>query len=338
MSDFNAITADWLLFKVTNDGCALRTKDKYAQVLLRLDQYLGERSLCHLSASTGDLEDFCGAYLYGLTLSARSRRVAVSCLRGFFMWLYKRGLRTDNPAIHLRPPKAGRRLPICMQLKDAEKLIHQPDTETFHGVRDLAMLLLMIGCGIRVSGLVGLNQRDLIFSEDAGGEELFIRIKAKGDNDQFIPAPDDTRLAIRAYLGHPGLYGIDRSLENGDKVLFISTAWRGIPLHEYSGELRRISARAVQDMVMRYGLRAGISQEATHPHALRHLFATELVEEDTNMLIVQNLMGHVRPDTTAIYNHTAMRKLRRVVNESGPLAKMKTPLSGLAAALKRQVG
>lgn len=337
--DFEQVAIDWVRFKRVSEGCSVYTETKYSQVLTRLSLLLKERRRDHLSATAEDLEEFCGAYLFKMRLSAKSRRVAVSCLRGFFEWMQKRGIRLDNPAADLRPPKAGRKLPRFMQLSDAEKLVHCPDTSTFLGVRDLAMLLVMMGTGVRVSGLCGLNESDLIwFADEKRREDLILRVRKKGGDEQYLPVPDDARLALRAYLGHPDLAVIDRVLENGDKVLFVSVAWRGVPLHEYNGEARRIAARSVQDMVMRYGLQAGISADVSHPHALRHLFATELVEDDVNMLTVQTAMGHARPDTTAIYTHTAMRKLGKEVKRAGPLAKIKTPLSGLAAALRKPAG
>src|SRR3546814_12410533 len=98
-----------------------------------------------------------------------------------------------------------------MPLRDAEKILAEPDLDTLKGVRDLAILAVLVGCGPRVAGVVGINERDLIFTHnDAGIEELTIILREKGQHQRPVPAPDETRLELRAYLGHPALEHIDR--------------------------------------------------------------------------------------------------------------------------------
>lgn len=324
--------------KYKADGCSWHTYTNYRGYLRRLDAFLKEhRGKTLLTAQQEDLQEFMGPFLFEQKLSGRSRRLVLSAVKGFYDYAKRSALRLDNPAEDLKYPRAGLRLPRFMQLQDAQKLIHQPDTSTFIGVRDLAMLLVMLGCGLRVGELVSLRDSNLLFGlDDKGNEMLFLRFIGKGNKERIVYAPDDTRLAIRAYLGHEKLREIDRGMKDGDRILFVSVGSRSVPVWDYVGEARRINPRSVWNLVMRYGRQAGLPRDVLHPHALRHTFATELVEEDTNILDVQAIMGHARSDTTAIYTHTATRKMVKAIRSAGPLAKIKTPFSELATALQRK--
>lgn len=322
-------------FKLKNEGCSINTHSTYRMFLVKLLAFLSEVKTDLPSVNQRMLEEFVGPWLFKNKLSAKSRRLAVCALKGFFGYLQKKGHRKDNPALELKYPKAGLRLPKFMQLNDVQKLVHQPDTSTFVGLRDLAMMMVFLGCGLRVSELCNLNESNLIFGlDDSGDETLLIRLVGKGNKERIVYAPDDARLALRAYMGHPKMDEIDRHLDNGDQVLFASIGSRQVPMHEYRGEERRIHPRSVHEIIMRYGLQAGLPKDVLHPHALRHTFATEMVEEDTNMLNLQAILGHASADTTAIYTHTAVRKMIKDVRKGNPLAKIRTPFTELADALK----
>lgn len=146
-------------------------------------------------------------------------------------------------------------------------------------------------------------------------------------------------MLLRVYLGHEELADIDRAI-NGrggrdDRVLFVSVRSTRLAAHEHVGEGRRLTRKAIQDVISRYGNRLGIPKGELHPHALRHLFGTELLEDDTNMLSIQELMGHADPKSTSIYTQLAMRKKMAAVDKAAPLAKMKTPVSELLKRLPR---
>ncbi|MBA1333255.1 recombinase XerD, partial [Candidatus Endoriftia persephone str. Guaymas] len=168
-----------------------------------------------------------------------------------------------------------------------------------------------------------------------GMERLIIRVMEKGDHQRFVPAPHETRLLIRAYLGHEELARIDRMLPDGDQVLFVSTKDMKTPPHEYYGEARRISTRSVGEMVVKYGDQAGIPRDQCHPHALRHLYGTELTEDDVQLLKIQALMGHKDPKTTKDYVHVALRTLAKAVDQANPLSKMELPVTKLARHLSK---
>ncbi len=329
MSDADLIER-YATWKRYNDGAAPSTVAHYVAHVRRLAAHLSKP----LSRATPDeLEAWSGPELHRQGLKPNGRRNAIAALRDFYAYLLRHGVVQTSPAAGLSYPKSGRSLPVAMPLQHAEALMWAPDLDTFKGVRDSAMLSVLLGCGLRVSGLVALDEQDLWFTEDKKGEHLILRIREKGDHERMVPAPSVTRLAVRAYLGHRELDTIDRRTPEGNKVLFVSLGNRMVPQHEYHGESRRLSVWAVQEMIRRYADQAKIPEQFAHPHALRHLFGQELAEADVDSIIRQKLLGHADPKSTEIYSHIAFRKLRRDLEKSSPFQRIKTPLSDLVEQL-----
>lgn len=327
----------FLTFKEHSQGVSPGTVVKYRGYLNRLIRFLSDSDQTVLDVERSVLEHFCGLYMHQQGLSPRARRPLVSSVRGFFAWLKREGLRTDDPGTIIEYPRVGRRLPAGMSLKSAETLLLQPDLETFTGIRDAAMIAVLIGCGVRVSGLVSLNEGDLLFMAEGGLERLVIRVREKGGHERLIPAPQETLLYIRAYLGRSELDPMDRSLDDGDKVLFVSTRNRNVSADKYHGEARRIATRTVNDMLVKYGEAAGVPREQLHPHAIRHLYGTEMAEEGVDVLLIQALMGHQDPKTSQTYVHLATRSLAKTVDRANPLRKMNTPVTVLARSPSRKI-
>lgn len=322
---------DW---KQYSQGRSVTTIGKYRGYLNRLNTFLLESNQTLLDVTRESLENFCGIYMHKQGLSPRARRPLVASIRGFYAWLQREGLIAENPARALEAPKAGRRLPRGMTLQDAEKLLLQPDLDTFIGLRDTAIIMTLVGCGLRISGLLRLNESDLLFYDDAGYERLLLRVNEKGGRERLVPAPDEVRIMMRAYLGHEDLTGTDRCLEDGDQVLFISTRNRALPADKYHGEARRLSSRSVNEMIEKYGAEAGIPRDRLFPHAMRHLYGTELAEEGIDVLQIQALLGHQNPTTSEIYVHLATRTLARTVDKANPLNKMRTPVTDISHHLR----
>jgi len=186
---------------------------------------------------------------------------------------------------------------------------------------------------LRVSELVGLNDGDLEFREHGGRERLILRVRGKGNRERLVPAPQEVWAMLRAYLGHPDLGGIDRALPTGNQVLFVSLRNRMIREDLYRGEARRLCRSSIYRMLRKYGDVAGVPVEQCHPHALRHLYATELAESGTDLLDIQANLGHRSVETTKVYIHMAMNKRMEAADRHGPLRKIQTPVSELLKQL-----
>jgi len=322
----------FLEFKRHNRGRSQRTIELYRLALSRFETFLAGRD--PLAVSFDDLMLFAGLWLHKQGVNPVNRRTHVSALREFYRWLSDTHRLPTNLALSVPYPTIGRTLPRVMTLASAEKLMWAPDFNTFEGVRDGAMLALLVGCGLRVSGLVALNAGDVLEDVIDGKPRLKLRVTEKRSRVRYVPVPLDAELMLRVYLGHPNLASIDRALPSGDQVLFVSLRNPRCPPHEYRGERRRLSRIAVGTMVMKYGKREGIPEAQLHPHAMRHLYGTELAEDSVDLELRQKLMGHADPKSTEIYSHLAMRHLTREADRANPLAKIRTPVSDILKRLK----
>ncbi len=344
-ADFTGLVSAWLDWLQYNAGRSGRTADAYGRHLRRLAEWVeNPPSDARLQPSVTDVRDltaedldlYCGLYAHSLGISPRSRRALVAGIRGFYTWLDRQGHRSGNLAKLLEYPKGGKPLPRAITLANAERMLMQPDIETFLGIRDAAMISVLIGCGVRISGLVSMNVSSLIWGRDEDGiERLSLCVTEKGKKDRIIPVPGESALLIRAYLGHVDLEAIDRWLPDRDQVLWVTTKNNLVPPQDYHGERRRISVRTVHQQLDRYGKRAGVPEGQRNPHAFRHLYGTELAEDDVDTIMRSALMGHADPKDNEIYVRMAQRKLTRAIDKANPLAKMKAPLLDNLRSIQR---
>lgn len=334
MSDFEQ-AEQWLDWKHHNQGLAASTINKYRGHLRKLADYLQvEHSTDLLGATADHLLFFTGLFMHEKGLSPRSRRGVVAAVIGFYNWAHDRQLIKSPPQKELEYPKAGRPLPAVAQLKTLETIMMRCDLSTLVGIRDCAIFSLLAGCGLRVSEVCGLNESSLIWETLDDKRRLIVKVVGKGKKERMLPAPKDTWLLINAYKGHPDLRSVDRYLEKGDQVLFVSVQNRMVSPDKYHGEARRITSKSILNRIKKYGLDAGLPEKELHPHAFRHLFGTELAEDGRSTLEIQELMGHSDPKTAEIYTHLAMRRLAQIVDAANPLAKVRTPVSELGHILE----
>ncbi|MCU0988007.1 MAG: tyrosine-type recombinase/integrase [Xanthomonadales bacterium] len=327
---------DFLDYMRHNRGRSPRLAEVYRLALSRLEKFMTGLGRNPLTATPDDLIAFTGPHLFSLgQINPLSRRTHISAVRGFFLWAKASKLVAENPALGVPQPKVGVKIPRTMRLADIEKLMWAPDFSTLRGVRDAAMFAVLAGCGLRASGLINLNESNVVKDTVDGLPRLFLKVMEKGSRERVIPIPEQAALLLQLYMEHPELHAIDRLLPNGDKVLFTSFSRPNTPAHEYHGEKRRIHRKTITNWMKHYGIPAGIDPSLLHPHALRHAYGTELAEDDIPTVTAQRLMGHADPKSTSIYQQLALRKLTKVVDRSNPLAKIKTPVSALLAQIKK---
>ncbi|HQS59931.1 MAG: hypothetical protein B7Y56_03245 [Gallionellales bacterium 35-53-114] len=329
----DSLIESFLEFKEVNAGRSVRTVQVYRLALNRLAVFMGDRGL--LEASQDDLLAYTGPYLHKMGLAPGSRFTHIVAVKEFYKWAASTRKISTSPAASVPYPARGQSLQRVMTLKNAEKLLWAADFQTFEGVRDGAMLALLIGCGLRVTGLVDLNTSNIIEDELDGKVRLLLKVKEKGNKERKLSIPPEADLLLRMYMASEELKHIDRTLPDGDQVLFVTVRNRNVPAHDYHGEKRRFNRRSVLMMVKKHGENAGIPEDQLHPHALRHLFGTELAEEEVDILVRQRLMGHADPKSTAIYTSMAMRKLTRESDRGNPLTKMRTPVTDILKRLNK---
>lgn len=337
-TDDQAVDA-WLEYMSAARGRSDRTIEAYRLALARLKEFLAQDGVSVIDANPAELEIFCGLWLHKKGVVARSRKPYISAVKGFYAWMRAKGIIRSDAGKELQHPVTGRPLPRTISLANAERLMCAPDLSTFIGIRDAAILSLLIGCGLRVSGITGLNDNHLKTMELDGQLRMVLRVTEKGKKERIMPVPREAEMLLRVYLGHEELQSIDRETVDSrgqpDKVLFVSVRSTKLDPFDHRGENRRLTRKAIHDLVQRHGKKLQIPMDELHPHALRHLFGTELTEEDVPTVAVADLMGHMDTKSTAVYVHLAMRRKAGLIDKHGPLGRMKTPVGDLLKRLPR---
>lgn len=238
----------------------------------------------------------------GYAPASISRKVAA--VRALFRFLKRRGYVPTDPARALRSPKGTSRLPRVPKAAEAEVVIDGAEPQDLEDpraraliLRDRAVLELLYGAGLRVSELCGLRSPDVDLRRRA------VTVLGKGSKERQIP------------LGGPAAEAVTRYERDARPVLLTAQTPADALFLNQRG--RRLTSRDARRVVARYPLPDG---RVLHPHALRHAFATHLLEGGADLRVVQELLGHADVGTTQIYTHLTKERLRRVYDETHPRA------------------
>jgi integrase/recombinase XerC len=258
-----------------------------------------------LSVTTADVRHYL-ASLMGAGLSRATVARKLSAVRSLFTHFTARRLRADNPTVGLRAPKQAERLPHYLEEDEVAELLAAPPAETPLGLRDRAILETLYASGMRVAELVSLNVSD-IARADATGGLLAFPVTGKRKRERMIVLGEDAVAAVQAYVngGRPALRRTAAGPDDG--ALFLN--------REGTRLTTRSVARLLHKYVMLTCARRGIS-----PHALRHSFATHLLDHGADLRTVQQLLGHVSLGTTQVYTHLSARRLRDTYQQAHPRA------------------
>ena len=237
-------------------------------------------------------------YLAYVGTSGLSRRTAArraSALRRYFGWLHRCGAIATDPSKGLSAPKGEGRLPTVLRRADLERLLEPPSgDDDVTAVRDQAVVELLYGSGLRVGELCGLGPE----SVDLARRQLVVW--GKGSKQRQVPMGEPSVDAVQAWLtyGRPVMATADSPAD----ALFLNR--RG----------KRLTPRDVRRILDRR------AASPTHPHALRHTYATHLLDGGADLRAVQELLGHGDLATTQLYTHVSKERLRAVHQSSHPRA------------------
>jgi integrase/recombinase XerC len=229
-------------------------------------------------------------------IGGRSLSRALSALRGFYRYLLREGVVTQNPVLGVKAPKSPRRLPATLDVDQVGRLLEM-DTDGVLACRDWAMMELLYSSGLRLSELTRLDLRDLDLADGT------VRVTGKGDRTRVVPVGSKARAALRRWLEVRA-----RHTAAEERAVFVTR--RG----------RRLGQRAVQLRLRLWGVKQGLGTNL-HPHRLRHSFASHLLESSRDLRAVQELLGHANISTTQIYTHLDFQHLASVYDQSHPRAK-----------------
>jgi integrase/recombinase XerC len=244
--------------------------------------------------------------LYRLGQSRASVARKLSALRTFVRFLRREGWIEADPSALAQAPRREQKVPAHLSLDEMSSLLEMPDASTPLGRRDRAILELFYASGLRLSELVGLDMEDINLSA------RIVRVAGKGAKERLVPFNMSTHKALRAWYG-------DRLLLRALVSTAAATRPRRADPVFLNARGGRLTGRSVQRLVARYVsgccTRFGIS-----PHALRHSFATHLLQRGADLRAIQELLGHVRLSTTQRYTHVNAAQLLEVYRKSHPRA------------------
>lgn len=239
------------------------------------------------------------ADLYSKRLQAASVRRKLACIRSFFTWLERNGVITVNVARQVRTPRMPVLLPHVPTPETTNTLIDSvpsaaAETRRLHPARDLAILELLYGCGLRIGELAGLNVGDVDLSSG------FLLVRGKGRKERRVPYGSRAAAALAAYLQ-------ERRPAEGEVAIFLNH--RG----------RRLTDRGARGIIYFYAERV-LHDSSIHPHSFRHAYATHMLASGADLRAIQDLLGHARLATTQRYTQVDLSDLMRVYDKCHPKA------------------
>jgi site-specific recombinase XerD len=263
------------------DGAGAAPRDITYRVL--------RRYAAHLSATTTE---------GGQELSPHSVARKLASIRGFFRHLLERGELAQNPADLVASPRKPRSLPKPLRADEVAQLLDRIPARTPLELRDRALFEVAYSCGLRCEEIVNLDVGAIDFDAEQ------VSVLGKGSKTRLVPLGEPAGHALERYLarGRPPLAGAER-----EPALFVSKTGR------------RLSPSDVRRRLRLWLQNARLPADAS-PHALRHSFATHLLEGGADLRAIQELLGHSSVSTTQVYTRVESRRLRRLYEQSHPRA------------------
>jgi len=303
MIEAAGIVQEYLTYLASVKGSSARTVDSYRNDLSRYVNYCANHNIDAQNAAPYEVQSFI-ADLSAENMAAVSVNRCLSSIRGFYKWLVRFDKREDNPCSLIRNIKTPVRLPSVLWEDEMADFASLPESAgILWPERDKALILTMYSAGLRISEVVSLDMANISASFDEA------KITGKGGKQRYVFFSDEAKTAIAEYLpqraARLGMSGKDRR----KGALFISRKGK------------EISVPGVRWIIARYAQQMGSSGKNIHPHALRHSFATHLMNSGCDVRVVQEMLGHSSLSTTQRYTHITVENLKRVYDNTHPHAR-----------------
>jgi len=279
---------------------AQKTREAYASDCRQFAEWAEDREIDPAHVDVRTLRRYAAAQSEGgIAPSTIARRLAA--LRGLFRTQMAIGKREDNPAELLSSPKKPQRLPHVLKAGEVAALLDSIPATTPLELRDRALFELAYACGLRAEELVSLDLESIDFDSET------VRVEGKGSKTRLVPVGEHALAALERWLarGRPTLAA------DGDRALFVSKSGRRLS----TSDIRRRLGGWARRAVARYPALA-----RAHPHALRHSFATHLLDGGADLRAIQELLGHATISTTQVYTRVESARLRSTYSRAHPRA------------------
>ncbi|MAE14852.1 MAG: tyrosine recombinase XerD [Crocinitomicaceae bacterium] len=279
------------------------TVDAYIRDINKMDGFFNSED-SKKKINSINHEDFQNylAHLNGLKINARSQSRVISSMRSFFKYLMIEKIIDNNPSELLENPKTGKKLPEFLTIDEIDLMVSQIDRSKSDGERNIAILEVLYGCGLRVTELIELKISEIYWKEG------FIRIIGKGNKERLVPLGKIASKHLKIYLNE---IRVHQKIDNQ----FVDHVF----INKNGKKLSRVM---IFKIIKKLTEKAGI-QKNVSPHTLRHSFATHLVEGGADLRAVQEMLGHQSITTTEIYTHLDKNYLKQNILDYHPLEKSK---------------
>lgn len=274
------------------------TDSSYALDLAALVKYCDTQALEEWSTLDSQHVRVFAARSHASGLAPRSIQRRLSAVRTFCNYLVRERVLKSNPALEVRAPKGGKRLPQTLDADQMARLLEMAPGDVLV-TRDHAIMELLYSSGLRLAELIGLGLMDVDLADRT------VRVLGKGSKARILPIGRKAVEALRAWLKRRGDLA-----KSSESAFFVGRNGR------------RLSSRAVQVRVAHWARRQGLAQHV-HPHLFRHSFASHLLESSGELRGVQELLGHADISTTQIYTHLDFQHLARIYDATHPRARRK---------------
>jgi integrase/recombinase XerD len=248
-----------------------------------------------------DFQDYL-SQLNSLKISARSQSRIISSIRSFFKYLILEKIIETNPSNLLENPKTGKKLPEFLTIEEIDLIVNEVDRSKIDGERNLAILEVLYGCGLRVTELLELKISEIYWKEG------FIRVIGKGNKERLVPLGKIASKHLKIYLEEIRVH----QKINKDFVDHVF-------INKNGSKLSRVM---IFKIIKKLTEKASITKTVS-PHTLRHSFATHLVEGGADLRAVQEMLGHQSITTTEIYTHLDKNYLKQSILDHHPIEKTK---------------
>ncbi len=298
--------AQFLRFLDVERNASDLTIKSYREDLIDLADFLSDDGAKRVKPSEVTPVDLRGyvAALHDAGYARTSIARKLASLRSFYKFAMRQGFADSNPAQPLRNPRGQRKLPHFLTADEIELLLNAPSESDTLGKRDRAILETMYSAGLRVSEVVGMNDRDIDFSEGV------VRVRGKGRKERFGAIGNFAAKALKVYF----------SCRERSKKIDPAAKEQPTFVNKFGD---RLTTRSVARMLEKYIKESELDTRTT-PHTLRHSFATHLLDRGADIRSVQEMLGHKSLGTTQIYTHVSTANIRQAYQKAHPRAKTRS--------------
>ncbi len=269
----------------------------YSDDLIEYNEFLGNNFINILNIDLNITKEYL-KYLYDRKINKNSISRKLSSIRGFYNYLLKEQIITNNYFNNIPNPKKELYLPKYLKDEELDKIFSVCNMNNPINERDTLIIELLYATGIRVSELVNIKIKDI------NREDKSIKVLGKGDKERIVLYNNHTEKALDTYL-NDGYHSFNKQ-NNGYLIL-----------NKNGGKLSERYVRVIiNNLVRKAGLDIKIS-----PHTIRHTFATDMLEEGADLMTVKELLGHESLNTTSIYTHVTNEQIKKTYNMAHPRAK-----------------